>query len=72
MKKNVEITISKELIIPRDVFSMEDLLKLQNRAISICKISTNKEQKTRCLRFVLAINDLKQQEELDKIQQVKE
>ena len=63
MKKNVEITLSKELVIPRDVFDMEELLKLQDKAILIYKASTDKEQRNRCMRFVLSMNDLKLIEE---------
>ena len=68
MKKNVEITLSKELIIPIDVFDMEELLKLQDKAILIYKISTDKEQRNRCMRFVLSMNDLRQIEENKKLE----
>ena len=68
MKKNVEITLSKELIIPIDVFDMEELLKLQDKAILIYKISTDKEQRSRCMRFVLSMNDLRQIEENKKLE----
>ena len=66
MKKNVEITLSKELIIPRDVFGMEELLKLQDKAIAIYKTSADKDQRNRCMRFVLSMNDLRQIEENEK------
>ena len=69
MKKNVEITLSKELIIPIDVFDMEELLKLQDKAILIYKISTDKEQRNRCMRFVLSMNDLRQIEENKKLEE---
>lgn len=69
MKKNVEITLSKELVIPRDVFDMKELLKLQDKAIAIYKTSTDKEQRNRCMRFVLTINDLKRIEENEKSQE---
>lgn len=69
MKKNVEITLSKELIIPIDVFDMEELLKLQDKAILIYKISTNKEQRNRCMRFVLSMNDLRKIEENKKLEE---
>ena len=68
MKKNVEITLSKELIIPRDVFDIEELLKLQDKAIAIYKTSTDKDQRNRCMRFVLSMNDLKRIEENEKLQ----
>ena len=69
MKKNVEITLSKELIIPRDVFGMEELLKLQDKAIAIYKTSADKDQRNRCMRFVLSMNDLKRIEENEKSQE---
>lgn len=69
MKKNVEITLSKELVIPRDVFDMEELLKLQDKAILIYKASTDKEQRNRCMRFVLSMNDLKLIEENKKLEE---
>ena len=69
MKKNVEITLSKELIIPRDVFGMEELLKLQDKAIAIYKISADKDQRNRCMRFVLSMNDLRQIEENKKLEE---
>ena len=69
MKKNVEITLSKELIIPIDVFDMEELLKLQDKAILIYKASTDKEQRNRCMRFVLSMNDLKLIEENKKLEE---
>lgn len=69
MKKNVEITLTKELVIPRDVFDMEELLKLQNKALAIYKNSTDKDQRNRCMRFVLSMNDLKQIEENGKLQE---
>ena len=69
MKKNVEITLSKELIIPIDVFDMEELLKLQDKAILIYKISTDKEQRNRCMRFALSMNDLRQIEENKKLEE---
>ena len=68
MKKNVEITLSKELIIPRDVFGMEELLKLQDKAIAIYKTSADKDQRNRCMRFVLSMNDLRQIEENKKLE----
>ncbi|HIT17815.1 MAG TPA: hypothetical protein IAD04_05535 [Candidatus Caccosoma faecigallinarum] len=69
MKKNVEITLSKELIIPRDVFGMEELLKLQDKAIAIYKTSADKDQRNRCMRFVLSMNDLRQIEENKKLEE---
>ena len=69
MKKNVEITLSKELIIPIDVFGMEELLKLQDKAIAIYKTSADKDQRNRCMRFVLSMNDLKRIEENEKSQE---
>lgn len=69
MKKNVEITLSKELIIPRDVFGMEELLKLQDKAIAIYKTSADKNQRNRCMRFVLSMNDLRQIEENKKLEE---
>ena len=69
MKKNVEITLSKELIIPRDVFDMEELLKLQDKAIAIYKTSADKDQRNRCMRFVLSMNDLKLIEENKKLEE---
>ena len=69
MKKNVEITLSKELIIPRDVFGMEELLKLQDKAIVIYKTSADKDQRNRCMRFVLSMNDLRQIEENKKLEE---
>lgn len=66
MKKNVEITLTKELVIPRDVFGMEELLKLQDKAIAIYKTSADKDQRNRCMRFVLSMNDLRQIEENEK------
>ena len=69
MKKDVEITLTKELVIPRDVFDMEELLKLQDKAILIYKISTDKEQRNRCMRFVLSMNDLRQIEENKKLEE---
>ncbi len=69
MKKNVEITLTKELVIPRDVFDMEELLKLQDKALTIYKTSADKEQRNRCMRFVLSMNDLKRIEENEKLQE---
>ena len=69
MKKDVEITLTKELVIPIDVFDMEELLKLQDKAILIYKISTDKEQRNRCMRFVLSMNDLRQIEENKKLEE---
>ncbi len=69
MKKNVEITLSKELIIPIDVFGMEELLKLQDKAIAIYKTSADKNQRNRCMRFVLSMNDLRQIEENKKLEE---
>lgn len=69
MKKNVEITLSKELIIPIDVFDMEELLKLQDKAIAIYKTSADKNQRNRCMRFVLSMNDLKLIEENKKLEE---
>lgn len=69
MKKNVEITLSKELIIPIDVFDMEELLKLQDKAIAIYKTSADKDQRNRCMRFVLSMNDLRQIEENEKLEE---
>lgn len=69
MKKNVEIPLSKELIIPRDVFGMEELLKLQDKAIAIYKTSADKDQRNRCMRFVLSMNDLRQIEENKKLEE---
>lgn len=69
MKKNVEITLTKELVIPRDVFDMEELLKLQDKAIAIYKTSADKDQRNRCMRFVLSMNDLKRIEENEKSQE---
>lgn len=69
MKKNVEITLSKELIIPIDVFDMEELLKLQDKAIAIYKTSADKDQRNRCMRFVLSMNDLRQIEENKKLEE---
>ncbi len=69
MKKNVEITLSKELIIPIDVFGMEELLKLQDKAIAIYKTSADKDQRNRCMRFVLSMNDLRQIEENKKLEE---
>lgn len=69
MKKNVEITLSKELIISRDVFGMEELLKLQDKAIAIYKTSADKNQRNRCMRFVLSMNDLRQIEENKKLEE---
>ena len=66
MKKDVEITLTKELVIPRDVFDMEELLKLQDKAIAIYKTSADKDQRNRCMRFVLSMNDLRQIEENEK------
>ena len=68
MKKDVEITLTKELVIPRDVFDMEELLKLQDKAIAIYKTSADKDQRNRCMRFVLSMNDLKRIEENEKSQ----
>ncbi len=68
MKKNVEITLTKELVIPRDVFDMEDLEKLRDKAIAICRITIDKEQRKRCMRFALSIEDLKREEALEKLQ----
>ena len=69
MKKNVEITLLKELVIPRHVFGMEELLKLQDKAIAIYKTSADKDQRNRCMRFVLSMNDLKRIEENEKSQE---
>lgn len=69
MKKDVEITLSKELIIPIDVFDMEELLKLQDKAIAIYKTSADKDQRNRCMRFVLSMNDLRQIEENKKLEE---
>lgn len=69
MKKVVEITLTKELVIPRDVFDMEELLKLQDKAIAIYKTSADKDQRNRCMRFVLSMNDLKRIEENEKSQE---
>lgn len=69
MKKVVEITLTKELVIPRDVFDMEELLKLQDKAIAIYKTSADKNQRNRCMRFVLSMNDLKRIEENEKSQE---
>ena len=69
MKKNVEITLTKELVIPRDVFGMEELLKLQDKAIAIYKTSADKDQRNRCMRFVLSMNDLRQIEENKKLEE---
>ena len=69
MKKDVEITLSKELIIPIDVFDMEELLKLQDKAIAIYKTSVDKDQRNRCMRFVLSMNDLRQIEENKKLEE---
>ena len=69
MKKDVEITLTKELVIPRDVFDMEELLKLQDKAIAIYKTSADKDQRNRCMRFVLSMNDLKRIEENEKSQE---
>lgn len=69
MKKDVEITLTKELVIPRDVFDMEELLKSQDKAIAIYKTSADKDQRNRCMRFVLSMNDLKRIEENEKSQE---
>lgn len=69
MKKDVEITLTKELVIPRDVFGMEELLKLQDKAIAIYKTSADKDQRNRCMRFVLSMNDLRQIEENKKLEE---
>lgn len=69
MKKDVEISLTKELVIPRDVFDMEELLKLQDKAIAIYKTSADKDQRNRCIRFVLSMNDLKRIEENEKSQE---
>ena len=69
MKKNVEITLLKELVIPRHVFGMEELLKLQDKAIAIYKTSADKNQRNRCMRFVLSMNDLRQIEENKKLEE---
>lgn len=69
MKKDVEITLTKELVIPRDVFDMEELLKLQDKAIAIYKTSADKDQRNRCMRFVLSMNDLRQIEENKKLEE---
>ena len=69
MKKDVEITLTKELVIPRDVFDMEELLKLQDKGIAIYKTSADKDQRNRCMRFVLSMNDLRQIEENKKLEE---
>ncbi len=48
---------------------MELLSKLQDKAIAIYKNSSDKEQRNRCMRFVLSMNDLKIIEENKKLQE---
>ena len=48
---------------------MEELLKLQDKAIAIYKTSADKDQRNRCMRFVLSMNDLKRIEENEKSQE---
>ena len=60
---DVKLDPEREIIIPRELFELEDFLKLQDKAIKTYASSDDRQRKAPLLRFILRVNDLREEKQ---------
>ena len=60
---DVKLDVEREIIVPKEIFELEDFFKLQDKAIKIYASTDNKQRKKPLLRFILRINELREEKQ---------
>ena len=60
---DVKLDAEREIIVPKEIFELEDFFKLQDKAIKIYVSTDNKQRKKPLLRFILRINELREEKQ---------